>query len=147
MTRRMVETRRDNIHATVGSITITLNPHHRSVEYRSWFHLLSATGGECKRRAIGLSRSSDATILVSCAPPPFCFAQKRLRTLPHHKRDIMYRYEGSTCPLKKTPFNRPGSKYLLSVFVNDVSMLGSYCFLGQKLNRFRPYCFLFLDVL
>ena len=75
MTRRMVETRRDNIHATVGSITITLNPHHRSVEYRSWFHLLSATGGECKRRAIGLSKDLNEIFRRQhsrcVCPPPF----------------------------------------------------------------------------
>ena len=50
----MVGTTRNNIHATVGSIT--WNPHHRWVEYPSSFHLLSTTSGECKRRAMCLSK-------------------------------------------------------------------------------------------
>ena len=54
----------------------------------------------------------------------------------------MYRYEGSTCHLKKTPFNRPGSKYLLSVFVNDVSMFGVLLFPRPKIEPFSALLFL-----
>ena len=75
--------------------------------------------------------------------PLFGFGQKRLRTLPHCQTEIMYRYEGSTCPLRKTPFKRPDSTYFLEVFANYISKFGVLCLLGQKLNRFQPRSFLF----
>ena len=78
--------------------------------------------------------------------PLFGFGQKRLRTLPHCQTEIMYRYEGSTCPLRKTPFKRPDSTYFLEVFANYISKFGVLFLLGQKLNRFQPCSFLFLDV-
>ena len=70
----MAGTTRDQIHATVGSITISWNPHHRSVEYPSWFRLLSTTSGECKRRPICLWKDLNEIFLhhsrCVCPPPP-----------------------------------------------------------------------------
>ena len=119
----MVRSSRGNIHSAVRSITITWSPHHRSVEYPRWFHV-SIIGGDCKRRAICPSKDLNEISRrhhSRCVCPPFLFGKKRPRTLPHNQRDIMHRYKVSTCSLKKTPIKRPGSKYLLWVFVNYVS--------------------------
>ena len=126
-----------------------LEPTPPSVEYSRRMDLLSTTGGECKRRATCLWKDPNQTFQrhqSRCACPPPCFGQKRLRTLPHHKREIKYRYEGCACPFKKTPFKRPGSEHFWWAFVNCISQSGVLFFLGEKLNRFQLYCFLFVDV-
>ena len=84
-----------------------------SVEYPNWFHLLLTTGGDCKRRAMCPSKDLNEIFRrhhSRCVCPSPCFGQKRLRTLLHQKRQILYRCEGSKCPLKKTPYKRPRSK-------------------------------------
>ena len=52
-----------------------------SVEYPSWFYLLSITGRECKRRAICLSKKSPRGLSkpFSLRVSPRCFGLKRLR--------------------------------------------------------------------
>ena len=144
----MVGPTRDNIHATVGSMT--WNPYQRSnTQADSIFYRQQAESSNAEQWAyfwkdlIEILRFHHSCYV--CFPP--CFEQKRLRTLPHCQTEIMYRYEGSTCPLRKTPFKRPDSTYFLEVFANYISKFGVLLFLGQKLNRFQPYCFLFLDVL
>ena len=103
----MAGTTRDQIHATVGSITISWNPHHRSVEYPSWFRLLSTTSGECKRRPICLWKDLNEIFLhhsrCVCPPP---FGSEKGVSEPHHTGEIMYGYEGSTCHLKKAQLKR-----------------------------------------
>ena len=101
----MVGTTLNNIHATVGSITITWNPHHRSVEspagsifYRQ--QVENAKAEQYANRKIS-TRSSEATTLVACAPLPFCFGQKRLKTLPHYKRQIMSGMRDLHAPIRK----------------------------------------------
>ena len=125
---RMVGTTPCNIHAAAEPIT--WNPHHWSVECSSWFHLLSATGEEYKRQAIRSRRVC----------PPLCFGQYRLRTLPHYKRENMYRYKGPTRPLKDRHFSkRPDSKNCLSVLVNYISMFGVLFFSRPKNEPFSVF--------
>ena len=76
-------------------------------ECASWFHLLSTTGTKCANadqcvyREIS-ARSSDATILVACAPP--LVSDKNVSEAFLIQQENRYlRYEGSTWPLKKTP--------------------------------------------
>ena len=94
---------RDNIHATVGSITWNLH-HQKQVE--------SANAEQCAYQKIS-TRSSDATVLDACAPPPWFRTKASQNLASLYERKNKYRYEGSTCPLTKTPFKRPGSKYFL----------------------------------
>ena len=72
---------------TVDSITITWNTHHGSVEYPRWFHLLSTTGGHCKRWEMCLSQDLNEILRrhhSRCVSAhPLLFGQKRYRTLTH----------------------------------------------------------------
>ena len=94
-----------------GTHTIDgLNTQAGSIFYRQ--QVESANAEQYAYQNISTS-ASDATTLVASAPPPFFFGQKRLRTLPHYKREIVYGYEGSTYLVKKTPFKRPGSVFIV----------------------------------
>ena len=144
----MVGTTRDNIHATVGSMTITWNPYYRSVEYPSGFHILSTTGGEFKRRAICLSKDLNEIFRRhhsrSVCSPPLLVSDKSVSEPCLIIKEIMYRHEGSTCPLKETPFK---CSIYCGFSSTTFQSLGSYFFLDQIRNRYQPYCLLFLDVL
>ena len=136
----MVGTTRNNIHAAVGSTT--WNPHHRLVEYPSGFHILSTRGGEFKRRAICLSK--DLTEIFRrhhsrsvCSPSPLV-SDKSVAEPCLIIKEIMCRHEGSTCPLKKTPFK---CRIYCGFSSTTFQSLGSYFFLDQIRNRFQPLWF------
>ena len=66
----MVGPTRDNIHATVGSMT--WNPHHRSnTQAGSIFYQQQVESANAEQCAYGdiSTRSCDATILVACTSP------------------------------------------------------------------------------
>ena len=104
----MVGPTRNNIHATVGSIT--WDPHHRSntqagsIFYRQ--QVESASAEQCAYRKVSTT-SLNATILVFLrVPPPLFLTKASQNLLPHRKRDTRCKYEGSSWPLKTTPFKR-----------------------------------------
>ena len=114
-----------------------LPPHHRSVEHPSWFHLpwtrwKVQNAEQYAYRKISTG-SSDATTLVACAFPPFCFGSKLLRTLPNDKREIMYctGMDYLHAPLRKHCLS-VHAKYLLWVFVNYVPRFRALFFSSTK---------------
>ena len=146
----MVGPTRNNIHARVGSITWI--PHHRSnsqagsIFYRRQ-QVKSASAEQYPYRKFS-TRSSDATIHVGCPSPPMfrTRASQNLASLKNWNNVPVWRI---CIPLSKTPFKRPGSEYFSRpkcIFLHVLKLhfrLGSRVFLGQKLDRFQPYYFLF----
>ena len=92
----------------------------------------SANAEKCAYRKIS-TRSSDATTLVACAFPPFCFGSKLLRTLPNDKREIMYctGMDYLHAPLRKHCLS-VHAKYLLWVFVKYVPRFRALFFSSTK---------------
>ena len=133
------------IHATVGSIT--RNPHYRSVEYQSWSHLLSITGGEYRRW--GMCLSNDLNMIFRryhcrcvCPLPHVCFGRMWLTTVPNHKRSIMYRYEA---PYENSSLASSLQNYLVSLRQLHFVVWGPF-FFSAKIGPFSALPFILQDV-
>ena len=145
MTSAMVGPTRDNIHATVGSTT--WNPHRRSNTHAGSIffqqQVESAIAEQCAFRKI--SRGHPTPPFSLRLPLPPLFRTKASQNLLSLKLEIMYGYEGCTCPLKETPFKRPSSKVFFVSFRQLCFNVSVAFFSDKTLNRFQPYRFLFLD--
>ena len=115
----------NNIHATIESMT--WNPHHRSnMQAGSTFYRQqaeSANGEQCACGEIS-TRSSDATILVACAPPlvldksvsgPCLIKKGNLSTTgtrdqhaPLRKHHLSVQARSSFCELSSATFKKLG---------------------------------------
>ena len=138
----MVATTRGNIHATV--VSITWNPHHRSVEYPKLVPCSIDNRWRVQTPSnvpIERSQRDLPTPPLSLNMPPPLFRTKASQNLPHDVRYIMCRYEGSTCPLKKTPFKRPG-KVFSWVLVNYISKFEVLFFSRPKIEPSSALSFL-----
>ena len=140
MTSAMVGPTRDNIHATVGSTT--WNPHRRSNTHAGSIffqqQVESAIAEQCAFRKI--SRGHPTPPFSLRLPLPPLFRTKASQNLLSLKLEIMYGYEGCTCPLKETPFKRPSSKVFFVSF--RIFQRFGLIFLGQNIEPFSAISFL-----
>ena len=122
-----------------------------SVEYPSWFHLLSTTN-TCRVQTpsnvpIERSHRDLATPLFVVACAPLVSAKSVSEPCLNKKEKSNKGLRHVTYALQTTSCKRPGSKCSLWAFVNYVSKFGVFIFFRPNIEPFSALCFLFLDVL
>ena len=112
-----------------------------SVYCPSLFHLLSTTIGECEHRGpYRRSQWDSSTPIFSSRVPPLV-TDGRVSEL-YSKIKIKYRYEGSTCLLKKTQFSVQSQSLFLWALVNYISKFDFFFFARSKIHPFSALVFL-----
>ena len=132
-----------NIHATVGPIT--WKPHYRSVEYQSWFNVLSITGGECKRWAMCLSKDLNETFRrhhSRCACAPHLLRTKASQNLAFIWEEIVCIGITDLHASWQNANLASRLKVVLWAFVTYISKLGVLFFSRPKIEPFLALLFL-----